>query len=362
MMKLYRVIDHGKTFSKYSDLAKRLGHPDAVVNSKDNNVTSRYKEPQNGDVVRILAQGPHGNKSYGNVAVVQFVYEPDKKALIGMDGLKEIVGDCSYLMADAHDKLMRRGTYICTLSPEHAPQPSDVEIKAEPPKPKPDYEAQLAAIIERVEKLEAAGVLVEATEAEPTPVPAPSIELTRNDVIELAKHFVKQVERTRTHTGYVYYDPAEDTIEYDIDRDARKVTAKIRLTRQPARPGTTQGYWAHGTARTAPDDVFNVYIGKAIALARALNKDMPPEFTKAPAPDLPQKGDILTFKHSDSWHGKVLYEYSGRANGSVIVRSEMDDMVGYNNAECGGPREVASWGVIWDDTRDGFRYDLEERA
>src|SRR5690625_686910 len=57
---------------------------------------------------------------------------------------------------------------------------------------------------------------------------------------------------------------------------------------------------SRGIAKCAPDDCFNVHIGKAIALRRALGLEVPNEYLNAPQPTEVRVGDVVEF----DWNGK----------------------------------------------------------
>src|SRR5690625_2531294 len=56
--------------------------------------------------------------------------------------------------------------------------------------------------------------------------------------------------------------------------------------------------YSRGIAKCAPGDCFNVHIGKAIALRRALGLDVPDEYINAPQPTEVRVGDIIRWKTS----------------------------------------------------------------
>ena len=66
-----------------------------------------------------------------------------------------------------------------------------------------------------------------------------------------------------------------DTVRFQVNADKRTVVALV------VRSGSVR---LRGIAKCAPDDCFNVHIGKAIALRRALNQDVPDKYTDAPKP------------------------------------------------------------------------------
>lgn len=69
--------------------------------------------------------------------------------------------------------------------------------------------------------------------------------------------------------------PDEDRVRYIVNRDKRTVVALLELKLK----GTV---WGRGIAKCAPDDDFDVNIGKAIALRRALGLPVPDEYLNAP--------------------------------------------------------------------------------
>src|SRR5690606_8993100 len=53
---------------------------------------------------------------------------------------------------------------------------------------------------------------------------------------------------------------------------------------------------SRGIAKCAPDDCFNVHIGKAIALRRALGLEVPTEYLNAPQPTEVRVGDVVDYE------------------------------------------------------------------
>ena len=51
--------------------------------------------------------------------------------------------------------------------------------------------------------------------------------------------------------------------------------------------------FARGIAKAAPDDCFNVWLGKAIALHRALGLEVPDEYLNTPQPTEVRVGDVV---------------------------------------------------------------------
>lgn len=113
--------------------------------------------------------------------------------------------------------------------------------------------------------------------------------LTRAKVIEMARERVSELKRIGsslhldlpkgTPFYYRYYN-----VEFHVNRDKRTVTALVHVSGNQRKPN------AVGIAKAAPDDVFNVDIGKAIAAERALGLALTPEFVNAPNPAEPLAG------------------------------------------------------------------------
>ncbi|MDQ0168740.1 hypothetical protein [Paenibacillus tundrae] len=119
----------------------------------------------------------------------------------------------------------------------------------------------------------------------------------RDDIVKRAKEDVadlRKFEGTKIPNDFVNFWPhvgkstdylPMHTVEYVVNRDKRTVVAVIRCT--------ADGHITRGIAKCAPGDVFNVWIGKAIALRRALGLEIPEEYVSAPQPTEVRVGDIV---------------------------------------------------------------------
>lgn len=88
----------------------------------------------------------------------------------------------------------------------------------------------------------------------------------RAELIEKAKKFVEERQNIHHHTNFVFVNKG------------RKITCLVK--------GNHSGKILRiGRSKCNPNDVFNLYIGQAISLARALKIDVPAEFLKATQPD-----------------------------------------------------------------------------
>jgi len=77
-------------------------------------------------------------------------------------------------------------------------------------------------------------------------------------------------------------------VVYMVNRSKRTVVALIKLDNVIR---------ARGIAKCMEGDVFNVHIGMAIALAKALGKEVPTEFVNAPQPNRVHIGDVVKYNH-----------------------------------------------------------------
>lgn len=79
-----------------------------------------------------------------------------------------------------------------------------------------------------------------------------------------------------------------------------------------------------GIAKCAPNDCFNVHIGKAIALRRALGLEVPAEYLNAPQPTEVRVGDVVTFP--GGINKRVLYRVDDtekKEDNLTIVRCDV---------------------------------------
>lgn len=120
-----------------------------------------------------------------------------------------------------------------------------------------------------------------------------SAQARRDEIVEQAKADVEKLvlngydgegfwgaEGNETYRKFSY------SVEFLPDRKKRKVTALIRRT-SDIDPRHV------GRAKAAPSDCFNVHIGKAIALRRALGLAVPDEYLNAPQPTEVRVGDVV---------------------------------------------------------------------
>ncbi|MGG0757539.1 hypothetical protein [Brevibacillus laterosporus] len=127
---------------------------------------------------------------------------------------------------------------------------------------------------------------------------------------------------THGHTGVI--------AEFIVNKEKRTV---VCLLRNAVFPEMISG---RGIAKCSPDDCFNVHIGKAIALRRALGIEVPTEYLTAPQPTEVRVGDVV--KAIDGVHDGAsgIVESVGDtsfingANGLVFRNTEYEKLNGYS--------------------------------
>lgn len=151
----------------------------------------------------------------------------------------------------------------------------------------------------------------------------------RKKIIKEAKRFIKDIT-----------DNAVDELELS-DRNIRRkilttehttiVDNKEQLVVVVVKGRFSGAVYETGIAKCSPSDVFNKYIGEAIALGRAYGLDVS-KFENAPQPNEYANGQIITFPEYDSWYRKLLYRVDGfgrRDDGLVVVKDDVGgDSVG----------------------------------
>ncbi|MCA1184810.1 hypothetical protein LC766_25050, partial [Bacillus licheniformis] len=118
----------------------------------------------------------------------------------------------------------------------------------------------------------------------------------RDEIVEQAKADVERLIKIGTDLssygfseGNETYRKYEYNVEFAVDRKRQKVTAMIRRL-------CDENPRHIGRAKAAPDDCFNVHIGEAIALHRALGLEVPDEYLNAPQPTEVRVGDVVAYR------------------------------------------------------------------
>lgn len=129
----------------------------------------------------------------------------------------------------------------------------------------------------------------------------------RDEIVDQAKADVEKLIEDAGSICPVYYGnhtmrECTNRVEFVVNREKRTVVALVFGKSQRVRSELRE----KGIAKAAPDDCFNVHIGKAIALRRALGLAVPDEYLNAPQPTEVRVGDVvqtlrdgdLRFKHT----------------------------------------------------------------
>ena len=154
----------------------------------------------------------------------------------------------------------------------------------------------------------------------------------RDEIVERAEEYVDKT--TKKLTELPFYP------EFIVNKDNRSVTVILR--------GRAVGkVIAKGDAKARPDDCFNVHIGKAIALHKALGLDTPAEYLNAPQPTEARIGDVIyRYGISEITSGRrtIVGEKYGKCGRKIYLTKE-----GY----LGGNTYVDDRYKIIDDSREG---------
>jgi hypothetical protein len=153
-------------------------------------------------------------------------------------------------------------------------------------------QAEIQSLKERVTALEQ---LAKGSDAPA----AASRQLTRDDIIEMAKRDIEKLKRNwYGERRYIFKNYVCD-VKFFVNREKRTTVAILKHK--------YEGVVSRGIAKCHPDDCFNAHIGRAIALRRALGLEVPDEYLNAPQPTEVRVGDIIRNKYT-GWTHRVTHE------------------------------------------------------
>src|SRR5690625_1093116 len=278
-----RVTDTGKLFSTYKDFARDAGYPDAAAISWAGDEKVRGLDDRIGEEFDVLARGEHVNRTFNGIIVYVIESEDGERFLVGEDGLDikepEHVSDLTEmdrhelteLIKKATDELLAR-SFVDGFETgvDHADW---IELMEKSPQEQRD------SIVERA-KGDMSGLIPD-------------------DPLFKGKY-------------YITYGRMICDVEFVINREKRTVVALMS--------GHSSGYiHSKGIAKCAPGDCFNVHIGKAIALRRALDEEVPEEYLNAPQPTEVRVGDIV---NNPKWYIEKPYVVCQIINGEAYDHDE----------------------------------------
>ncbi|MDE5154306.1 hypothetical protein PWO45_09955 [Bacillus amyloliquefaciens] len=166
--------------------------------------------------------------------------------------------------------------------------------------------------------------------------PIVNAQARRDEIVEQAKADVETLKECgRTHGGKPFDYRLEMLCvksEFIVNRDKRTVVVLLK-------GAGTELVYVRGIAKAAPDDCFNVHIGKAIALRRALGLTVPDEYLNAPQPTEVRVGDFIADDsgvhkalviEDDSWPpfsgGAAIYLKDARKYGYRIIDDSREEV------------------------------------
>jgi len=183
----------------------------------------------------------------------------------------------------------------------------------------------------------AESIIVESeNECEDEPEDEPKAKnLSRKDVIQKAKDYIEELF---DEDGEIVLSTGSSTKpEFIVNEEKHTVIALMRGV-------FSNKVRAKGQAKSSSNDVFNIHIGKAIALAKALGKDVPDEFINAPQPEEAEVGMGVQSKESGNVYQLTErvpeYDYSRygkafRTNGKAFgwLGSEQVNIINDSNTD-----------------------------
>jgi hypothetical protein len=107
----------------------------------------------------------------------------------------------------------------------------------------------------------------------------------RDEIIEKAKCVESGLKRDWYGQHRFLFNNYVCDAEFFVNKEKRTVVAILRHK--------FDGIVSRGIAKADPSDCFNVHIGKAIALRRALGLEVPAEYLNAPQPTEVRVGDVV---------------------------------------------------------------------
>jgi len=249
------VTTVGAVYSTYDRFAKKSGYPEAIHPNKlrENNV------------VKLLAKGKHESENR-----ILYVVETE-------DGTKQIIGENGLRILAT--KQLTEYSYEELLDAIKAKAQAEV---------KPKLPAR--------EVSDALTKAFEGFKLNKTP------QQQRDEIIEQAKRDVAELESMMASSfrpivkGNHTFMETCTFVKFFVNKEKRVVTALVYAKEN--------GYLVEkGIAKCAPTDCFNVHIGRAIALRRALGLDVPSEYLTAPQPTEVRVGDVVRGKYAGEGEG-----------------------------------------------------------
>ena len=164
-------------------------------------------------------------------------------------------------------------------------------------------------------------------------------EPTRAEVIEKAKESVSDITYEMPMTTPYNF------VDFAVNKEKRTVAALLRIF------GGYSPVAKKGIAKCGPDDCFNVHIGKAIALYRALGLEVPKEFLNAPQPTEVRVGDIVEYRWIDGSDIDIDRDVVEKVEGNEVTYANDGGWDPLDYILKRGDSEQLVW--VCDDSREG---------
>lgn len=97
----------------------------------------------------------------------------------------------------------------------------------------------------------------------------------------------------------LYYNSVHGVLSFVENKSERTIVALLR-DRSSGR------VYSRGVAKACGGECYNVEIGRAIALYKALNREVPEYLINAPRPDTPKAGDVIKYSFHDEVFSREL--------------------------------------------------------
>ncbi|MBA9027579.1 hypothetical protein [Peribacillus huizhouensis] len=109
----------------------------------------------------------------------------------------------------------------------------------------------------------------------------------RDEIVAKAKRDVAEIIHANQFTA--------DDLEIIVNKEKRTVVALMKYLRSGK-------VFDKGIAKACPTDCFNVHIGKAIAVRRALGLEVPADYLNTPQPTEVRVGDVVAGRRDESYY------------------------------------------------------------
>lgn len=289
-----KITSPGLRFPNYGDFAAKHGYPDASVKTL---LRDTRQKPQEGDIVTLLTSGAHLTDYPGDTLWIVEAANGERH-IFSEKGLR--------ILSDTAQQINGLTDTVAKLTLKVTENERRIAELLEAARPDIDRIAKgLAGLIMRSEG--STGTLAVSNPDQRTRDAI--IERAKRDVAELALND-RYNEHRREASGkegpFYLSDIYGAYAEFIVNKEKRTVVCLLRGVH-------THDVLNRGIARCAPDECFNVYLGKAISLRRALGLEVPVEYVKAPAPTEARVGDVVAWRYG----AKICHAYEVRKVGGV---------------------------------------------